>query len=84
MAEKNTLFRQEHDTMGDVLVPADRQWGAQTQRSLVNFAIGTETMPAEIIRAFAVLKKAAALTNRDSSRRPATRFWTGSGRRSSP
>ena len=68
MAEKDTLFRQEHDTMGDVLVPADRQWGAQTQRSLVNFAIGTETMPAEIIRAFAVLKKAAALTNRDCGR----------------
>ena len=57
------LFREEHDTMGTVQVPADRQWGAQTQRSLENFAIGTETMPREIIRAFALLKKAAAEAN---------------------
>ena len=56
-------YRTEHDTMGEVLVPADRYWGAQTQRSYMNFRIGTEKMPAEIIRAFAVLKKAAALAN---------------------
>ena len=57
--------RIEHDTMGPVEVPADKYWGAQTQRSLLNFAIGGESMkmPLEIIRAFAVLKKAAAITN---------------------
>ena len=58
-------LREEHDTMGTVLVPADRLWGAQTQRSLQNFAIGTETMPRSIIRAFAHLKKAAAQANWD-------------------
>lgn len=57
--------RTEHDTMGNVEVPADKYWGAQTQRSLENFKIGDGTMPAEIIRAFAILKKAAAFTNRD-------------------
>lgn len=56
-------FRKEYDTMGEVLVPADRYWGAQTQRSFMNFRIGTEKMPSEIIEAFAVLKKAAALAN---------------------
>ena len=57
--------RTEHDTMGNVEVPADKYWGAQTQRSLQNFKIGDGTMPIEIIRAFAVLKKAAAFTNLD-------------------
>ncbi len=56
-------FREEHDTMGIVRVPAAHQWGAQTQRSLENFPIGHETMPSEIIRAFALLKKAAANAN---------------------
>ena len=56
-------YRREHDSMGEVLVPADALWGAQTQRSHENFPIGTERMPKEIIRAFAVLKKAAALAN---------------------
>ncbi|MDE7010456.1 MAG: class II fumarate hydratase [Oscillospiraceae bacterium] len=56
-------YRTEHDTMGEIRVPADRCWGAQTQRSYENFAIGTETMPEEIIRAFAVLKCAAARAN---------------------
>lgn len=55
--------RIEHDTMGNVEVPADKYWGAQTQRSLENFKIGDGRMPVEIIRAFAILKKAAALTN---------------------
>ena len=58
-------LREEHDTMGTVMVPADRLWGAQTQRSLQNFAIGQETMPRPIIRAFALLKKAAAQANLD-------------------
>lgn len=57
--------RIEHDTMGDIEVPADKYWGAQTQRSLQNFKIGDGTMPKEIIGAFAILKKAAAFTNRD-------------------
>jgi fumarate hydratase class II len=58
-------FRIEKDTMGTIHVPSDKYWGAQTQRSLENFKIGgTSTqMPIEIIRAFAILKKAAALTN---------------------
>ncbi len=56
-------FRIEHDSMGEMKVPADKYWGAQTQRSFENFPIGTEKMPEEIVRAFAVLKKAAALTN---------------------
>ena len=52
-------YRREHDSMGDVLVPNHRYWGAQTQRSLENFPIGTEKMPTGIIRAFGYLKKAA-------------------------
>lgn len=56
-------IRIEKDTMGQVEVPADKYWGAQTQRSKNNFKIGDGTMPIEIIRAFAILKKAAALTN---------------------
>ena len=56
-------YRIEHDTMGDVRVPAEKYWGAQTQRSFENFRIGTEKMPAEIIRAFAFLKHGAAMAN---------------------
>ena len=58
-------YRIEHDSMGEIQVPADKYWGAQTQRSLQNFPIGvgTETMPREIIHAFGILKKAAALAN---------------------
>ncbi len=59
-------FRIEKDTMGTVEVPADKYWGAQTQRSNMNFPIGDSgSMPKEIINAFAYLKKAAALTNND-------------------
>ena len=55
-------YRIEHDSMGEVKVPADRYWGAQTERSHENFPIGAgiETMPSEIIRAFGILKEAAA------------------------
>jgi len=57
-------YRIEHDTMGEVQVPANSYWGAQTQRSKMNFQIGPEgSMPEEIIHAFAFLKKAAALAN---------------------
>ena len=55
--------RIERDSMGEIAVPADRLWGAQTQRSLQNFPIGWEKMPAAIIRSFALLKKAAAQAN---------------------
>ena len=55
--------RIERDTMGQIEVPDDKYWGAQTQRSIENFKIGGQRMPIEIIRAFAILKKAAAQTN---------------------
>ncbi|HEX4003193.1 MAG TPA: class II fumarate hydratase [Candidatus Acidoferrales bacterium] len=57
--------RIESDSMGQIEVPADRYWGAQTARSLIHFNIGTDTMPPELIRAFGILKKAAALVNLD-------------------
>ncbi|HCA43246.1 MAG TPA: class II fumarate hydratase [Bacteroidetes bacterium] len=56
-------YRIEHDTMGDVQVPAEKYWGAQTQRSLQNFEIGDNKMPKEIINAFAILKSACAKAN---------------------
>ena len=60
-------YRIEHDSMGEVKVPADKYWGAQTERSHENFKIGVgiETMPAEIVHAFGILKKAAAIANHD-------------------
>ena len=58
-------FRIEKDTMGDMQVPVDAYWAAQTQRSIQNFAIGEETMPYEITRAFSYLKKSVALVNKD-------------------
>jgi fumarate hydratase, class II len=56
-------FRTESDSMGSMEVPADRYWGAQTQRSLHHFSIGDDRMPVEVVRAFGVLKKACALVN---------------------
>ncbi len=58
-------YRIEHDSMGEIRVPADKYWGAQTQRSVENFPIGVgiETMPREIITAFGILKQAAAAAN---------------------
>lgn len=58
-------YRIEKDSLGEVRVPKEKYWGAQTQRSLENFKISSEKMPIEIIRAFAILKKAAAITNQD-------------------
>ncbi len=58
-------YRTEHDSMGEVKVPADKYWGAQTERSRQNFKIGGEIMPREITHAFGILKKAAALANRE-------------------
>src|SRR5258705_5714390 len=57
-------MRIEQDTMGPVAVPADRYWGAQTQRSLENFPIGGERMPLPLIRALGLQKKAAAIVNK--------------------
>ena len=57
--------RVETDSMGPIEVPADKYYGAQTMRSRMNFRIGTERMPIEVVHAFGILKKAAALTNRD-------------------
>ncbi|AUS96723.1 fumarate hydratase, class II [Clostridium thermosuccinogenes] len=56
-------YRVERDSMGEMQVPADRYWGAQTQRSFQNFRIGVEKMPLEIVHAFGILKKAAAIAN---------------------
>src|SRR5690554_3578932 len=56
-------YRIEKDTLGEIRVPKDKIWGAQTQRSKENFQIGHEKMPIEVIRAFATLKKACAITN---------------------
>ncbi|MCX7981262.1 MAG: lyase family protein, partial [Bacteroidia bacterium] len=58
-------YRVERDTMGEMNVPAERYYGCQTARSLVHFRIGEEKMPREVIWAFAVLKKAAAMANRE-------------------
>ncbi len=62
--EQSNPQRIETDSMGEVAVPADKYWGAQTQRSYQNFEIGTEKMPLPLIRAYGVVKKAAALTNK--------------------
>jgi fumarate hydratase, class II len=63
-------MRIESDSMGKIEVPNDRYYGAQTARSLIHFDIGRETMPPELIRAFGILKKAAALVNRDLGKLP--------------
>ncbi len=60
---KPDAIRIEKDTMGEVEVPADRYYGAQTARSLLNFDIGEDTMPRSVIRAFGILKQAACETN---------------------
>jgi fumarate hydratase class II len=60
-----TKMRIETDSMGEIAVPADKYWGAQTERSLHHFAIGTDLMPREVVYAFGILKNAAALTNEE-------------------
>jgi fumarate hydratase class II len=69
--DSNIPTRTESDSMGKIEVPTDRYYGAQTARSLIHFAIGKDTMPPELIRAFGVLKKAAALVNQDLGKLPA-------------
>ncbi len=65
MAQDGKRVRIESDSMGKIEVPADHYWGAQTERSLIHFASGEDVMPRSVIRAFGVLKKAAAEVNRD-------------------
>ena len=62
--------RTESDSMGKIEVPANVYWGAQTQRSLLHFNIGRDTMPPELIHAFGILKKACALVNQDLGKLP--------------
>ncbi len=69
--DTNIPTRTESDSMGKIDVPADRYYGAQTARSLIHFAIGKDTMPPELILAFGILKKAAALVNQDLGKLPA-------------
>src|ERR1051325_7921879 len=64
-------MRMESDSMGVVQVPSDRYWGAQTERSLMHFDIGFDVMPREMIRALGILKKAAALVNKELGKLPA-------------
>ena len=81
-------FRKETDSLGEVEVPADKLWGAQTQRSLEHFSIGADLIPREMIASYATLKNAAAIANHASKRladeplgsssEPATRFWPAS------
>src|SRR5881227_1458260 len=66
-----TRTRIESDSMGQIEVPANVYWGAQTQRSLLHFNIGRDVMPPEMIRAFGILKKACALVNQDLGKLPA-------------
>src|SRR5881394_630319 len=61
-------MRKESDAMGEIEVPADKLWGAQTQRSLEYFSIGKDLMPREMITAYAILKKASAIANHDEKR----------------
>jgi fumarate hydratase, class II len=68
MESDMTAVRVETDSLGEVRVPADKLWGAQTQRSLEHFSIGKDLIPREMITAYATLKKAAAIANRDGKR----------------
>src|ERR1700719_2816386 len=70
-AAPKTRTRTESDSMGKIEVPSNVYWGAQTQRSLLHFNIGRDTMPPELIRAFGTLKKACALVNQDLGKLPA-------------
>jgi fumarate hydratase, class II len=73
MESDMTAVRVETDSLGEVRVPADKLWGAQTQRSLEHFSIGKDFIPREMITAYATLKKAAAITNRGGKRLDAQR-----------
>ena len=81
-------YRIEHDSLGEVKVPADKYWAAQTERSFENFPVGIEKMPAEIIHAFGILKKSAAIANNKlgklDEKRRAMRSSPGGSRSISP
>src|SRR3954463_3858085 len=68
--QQTQATRTETDSMGQIEVPADKYWGAQTQRSLHHFNIGNDVMPREMIRAFGILKKACAIVNNDLGKLP--------------
>src|SRR5439155_17581965 len=70
MSDEPPDRRAESDSMGTIEVPSDRYWGAQTERSLHHFAIGDDRMPVEVVRAFGILKKAAAQVNRELGKLP--------------
>jgi fumarate hydratase class II len=70
MGTRMASTRRESDSMGEIEVPADRYWGAQTQRSLHHFSIGEDRMPVEVVRAFGMLKKAAAMVNAELGKLP--------------
>src|SRR5258707_5244131 len=70
MGIRATGMRRETDSMGEIEVPADRYWGAQTQRSLVHFSIGDDRMPKRVYHAYGFVKKAAALVNAAAGRLP--------------
>ncbi|HXL81492.1 MAG TPA: lyase family protein, partial [Pyrinomonadaceae bacterium] len=72
--KKQTSSRLETDSMGQIEVPADKYWGAQTQRSLIHFAIGDDRMPREMIRALGILKKAAAVVNHELGKLPSDKL----------
>src|SRR5215467_5980859 len=63
-------YRVETDSLGEVLVPADRLWGAQTQRSLIHFSIGDDHMPKAVYHAYGYVKKAAAIVNAAAGKLP--------------
>src|SRR5437879_10517835 len=71
VTEPATKTRIESDSKGNIEVPSNVYWGAQTQRSFLHFNIGRDTMPPELIRAFGILKKACALVNQDLGKLPA-------------
>src|SRR5438128_8404967 len=72
--EAEAASRVESDSMGQIEVPADKYWGAQTERSLLHFNIGFDVMPREMIRALGILKKAAALVNHDLGKLPSDKL----------
>ena len=67
LEKKMIKFRVEKDSLGEIRVQANKYWGAQTQRSLKNFPIGNDTMPFSVIKAFAIQKKAAAISKRNKA-----------------
>ena len=71
---KGSGQRKEFDSLGTVMVPANRYWGAQTQRSLIHFNIGNDRMPHEVYHAYGYVKKAAAIVNTKHGRLPQ---WKG-------